>query len=411
MRPGLLFPMILLAASSQAQIPDVRQLARDIAAQSSDSEQEVRVTAFMEQVRAIGTPLLENDTTAVFIYHGPGKRVRISGDMTHWASEVEFARIPNTDVHYYRGTYPAEARLEYALIVDDHPPIPDPLCPNKVLNGLGALSELVMPAYRYHPIFEAVRGGTFGNYDRVTQYQLPTGIMGYPTEIHVYAPPGYDTSEDSFPAVFLQDGPDYIEYAHTPAALDHLIESEAIAPILAVFISPPNRHQPATPNRATEYGLNPDYAHFMAEELVPFVQERYRTIAQPSARLVAGPSFGGLVSAYVPFRHPDIFGLSYSQSGYLSFRGDSLLDAYERSGRKSVRLFVDIGRYERSVGRGWLPDDEVDFLAANRRFQDLLAAKGYDFVYREYPEGHTWGNWRAHLMDALAHFFPAGITH
>ena len=405
----VLLPMILLAVPSQAQNPDIRQLALDTAALSSDSEREARVAAFMERAKAIGTPLLENDSTAVFIYHGPALRVRISGDMTHWAGEVEFTRIPDTDVHYYRGIYPAAARLEYALIVDDHPPIPDPLCPNKVLNGLGALSEVVMPAYRYHPIFESVRGGTFGNYDRVEQHQLPAGIMDYPAEIHVYTPPGYDVSDQSLPTLYLQDGRDYIEYAHTPAVLDHLIESEAIAPLLAVFISPPNRHQPEMPNRATEYGLNPDYARFMAEELVPFVQQRYRTVEQPAARLVAGPSFGGLVSAYVPFQHPDVFGLSYSQSGYMSFQDDALIEAYRQAERKPIRLYVDIGLYEQSVGRGWLPDAEVDFLAANRRFQDLLAAKGYDFVYREYPEGHTWGNWRSHLMDALAHFFPPNL--
>jgi enterochelin esterase-like enzyme len=37
--------------------------------------------------------------------------------------------------------------------------------------------------------------------------------------------------------------------------------------------------------------------------------------------------------------------------------------------------------------------------------KDALAEKGYDFVYKEYPEGHTWGNWRRHLIDALIHFY------
>ena len=44
--------------------------------------------------------------------------------------------------------------------------------------------------------------------------------------------------------------------------------------------------------------------------------------------------------------------------------------------------------------------------AVGGRLRDALAAKGYDFVYAEYPQGHTWGNWRAHLLDALPHFFP-----
>jgi enterochelin esterase family protein len=34
-----------------------------------------------------------------------------------------------------------------------------------------------------------------------------------------------------------------------------------------------------------------------------------------------------------------------------------------------------------------------------------LDSAGYDLIYREYPEGHTWGNWRTHLIEALKHFF------
>jgi enterochelin esterase-like enzyme len=35
----------------------------------------------------------------------------------------------------------------------------------------------------------------------------------------------------------------------------------------------------------------------------------------------------------------------------------------------------------------------------------VLDKKGYDVVQREYHEGHTWGNWRRHLIDALEDYF------
>ena len=398
--------MILLTASSSGQVASVQQLEQDLASLSSVSERAALIDTFMQQVSSAGTPLIENDSTAVFIYHGPAKNVRLSGDMTHWGDAIELSNIPGTDVHYYRGVYPADARLEYVLILDDGPPIPDPLCPNKVLSGLGALSELAMPRYQYDPVFQPIRDGTVGNDDRLEQHLMPAGHMGYQTEIHVYTPPGYEMYDNNLPTIYLQDGRDYIEYAYTPTVLDQLITAGAIEPVIAVFISPPNRHQPDMPNRMTEYGLNPDYARFMAEELVPYVEQRYNSRSHPSARLVAGPSFGGLVSVYVPFQHPDVFGLGYSQSGYLSFQSDALIEAYKIADRKPLRLYVDIGVYERSVGRGWLPDEEIDFLMANRRFNEVLTTKNYDLEYREYPEGHTWGNWRAHLIDALTHFFP-----
>jgi hypothetical protein len=76
-----------------------------------------------------------------------------------------------------------------------------------------------------------------------------------------------------------------------------------------------------------------------------------------------------------------------------------------QSEHKPIRLYVDVGIYERAVGASFLPSKENDFLMANRRFKTVLEQKNYNFVYHEYFEGHTWGNWRRHLIDGLIHFF------
>ena len=49
---------------------------------------------------------------------------------------------------------------------------------------------------------------------------------------------------------------------------------------------------------------------------------------------------------------------------------------------------------------------EFDDIGQNRRVRDLLLEKGYDLVYAEYPEGHSWGNWKAHIDDILLTFWP-----
>jgi len=156
----------------------------------------------------------------------------------------------------------------------------------------------------------------------------------------------------------------------------------------------------------TEYGLNDKYVNFFADELVPFIHENYSTINDPKARLVAGDSFGGLISAYIPFARPDVFANGYSQSGYQSFNNDKLINLYKSERKKEIELYVDIGIYEEVVGGSFLPKEELNFLEANKRFKKVLEEKGYDFIYKEYPEGHTWGNWKRHLIDALIYFFP-----
>lgn len=401
---------ILAAACTADQMAIIEQLKVDVATAETATDRNQYVEAFMERVKSAGTPLIENDTTAVYIYQGPETRVQILGDLTQWSSNIEMEHIPGTDIHYYRGIHPAKARLEYLLVLDDKPPIPDPLCPYRILNGLGAHSELGMPGYTYHPALQETRTGEPGDYKRVTQHLLNAGIMGYPSKIYVYTPPEYHAGNKNYPTVYILDGQDYIEYGHMPHVLDWLIKSRQLAPVIAVFLAPPNRHLPNEPNRVTEYGMNPDYARFVSEEVAPFIQEHYRSLDYPSARLIAGPSFAGLASAYISFQHPDIFGLGYSQSGYLSFNGNALIEAYQKARSQPIRLYVDIGLYEQKVGQGWLPENEIDFLKANREFRKVLIEKGYDFIYREYPEGHTWGNWRAHLIEALIHYFPSSKT-
>ena len=100
-----------------------------------------------------------------------------------------------------------------------------------------------------------------------------------------------------------------------------------------------------------------------------------------------------------------MFKYAYSQSGYQSCFKDQLINAFKDSPKKDIKLYVDSGTYERNVGASFLPADETDFLEANRRLKKVLEEKGYEFVYHEYPQGHTWGNWRRHLIDGLQYFF------
>jgi hypothetical protein len=39
-------------------------------------------------------------------------------------------------------------------------------------------------------------------------------------------------------------------------------------------------------------------------------------------------------------------------------------------------------------------------------FRQILETKGYNYLFYEWHEGHSWGNWRAHIDNALQFFFP-----
>ena len=360
-----------------------------------------------EFVKNTAYPMFENDTTAVLLFRGDVASVHLLGDMTDWFGKQPFTRVAGTDLWYHRGTYEADARLEYLLQVGDDAPAVDPLNLDAV-HGFVLNSELAMPQYPRRPVFDEYRNGKTGGFERLSTHLLPPGILPWAHDVHVYLPPEYATSERTFPAVYFQDGRAYIEYGVAAEVVHRQILEKHIEPVIAVFVTPPNLHLPAEPNRTTEYGMNDAYVHFFCNELVSWVDRHYRTLNRPEGRLVVGDSYGGLISLYIALQRPEMFGLAYSQSGYLSFQNDRLLREVGNAKGITARLFVDIGTYERRVGRGIVPDPEGDFLEANRRFRDVVRLYGADLEYREYHEGHTWGNWRAHLHDALTYFFGRG---
>ncbi len=368
-----------------------------------ENEREVLYKNILSAIAEQNYPLYESEYKVTLVYRGIANTVCLNSDITGWTETIPFIKLDGTDLFYLNLELEPEARIEYHLIVDGNT-ICDPLNKFKSLNGLGELSELVMPGYERHPYFQEYLNGTIGSYDGLTKHILPAGAMPYTHDVYVYLPPDFEKNK-KYPTVYFQDGPDYIRFALVPYSINRLILENKIEPCIAVFVTPPNLHKPKVPNRSTEYGLNDDYVNFFCDELMTFIDENYPTVQSADKRLVVGDSYAGLISTYISFVRNDLFGNAYSQSGYYSFNDDRLIRLIKDSERKAVNLYFDIGTYERKVGAGFLPATELDFTSGNRRMQNVLSDKGYQFVYREYFEGHTWGNWRRHLIDALIYFF------
>ena len=368
-------------------------------------DKQIAANELIRDCRIGNYPIFENDSTVVLLYQGNDQGIVLNGDMTCWADFIAMENIPATDLYYKRLVLEPDARLEYGIsITKDGFPFPDPLNPYKVLNGFGPFSELAMPKYERHPLFKPFIYGKKSDLKQVIKHVHESEILGYSHDVFVYLPPEYSTDQ-AYPALYLQDGQDYIEFAHIPTVLDGLINAGKIKPMIAVFVQPPNRFKPEMPNRTTEYGLNDDYVRFFCDELVPFIDKSYATIQLPDQRLVAGDSYGGLISVAIGFKRSDVFGNAYGQSGYYSCFNDQLIREINASEKRNVRFWVDVGTYERVVGGNFLPKEETDFLEAARRLKKVLEGKNYNLVYKEYHEGHTWGSWRRHLIDALEYYF------
>ena len=370
----------------------------------SDEAKDNYVKNFVEMHKG-NFPLLENDSTVVFFYYGKQDSAGVIGDMTSWAEPKLMTRVGKTDLYYLKDSYEKNARIEYWLTYGKNSfPSIDSLNQYLVLNGFGPISELAMPEYERHEYFNEYIHGEKGDGKDLKHHNIPSKFLNYDHDVHVYLPPGC-TEDIKYPVIYLNDGYDYVEFAATPYVLDRMIKENKIDPVIAVFVTPPNRFEPKFPNRMTEYGMNDDYVKFLADELVPFIDNNYSTKRDAQDRIIAGSSYGGLISFYVSFSRPEVFGKAYSQSGYHSFRKNEMIKLVRENDVKDIKAYVDVGTYETIVGANLLPADELNFTRGNRDLKAALTDKGYDFIYKEYPEGHTWGNWRRHLIDALIYFY------
>lgn len=347
-------------------------------------------------------PLFESDSKVVLVYKGKAETVSLLSDITGWTDPIPFVKLNGIFLFYLNLQLEPDARIQYLLMIDGNP-ICDPSNKFKCLHGLGDMSELAMPKYKMHPYLEEFLYGEEGNFEGLKRHILPAGSLPYEHEVFVYLPPKYDYKL-KYPAIYFNDGPDYIRFGLATYSLNRLINDGLIKPCIAVFVTPPNLHQPAEPNRSTEYGMKDAYVSFFCDELVEFIDSEYPTIKMPEKRLVVGASYGGLMSFYISFSRTEIFVNSYSQSGYFSFSSDKMIKFFETSQKKPLKLYFDIGTYEQKVGTDFLPSSELDFTSANRRMRNMLNEKNYDFIYKEYHDGHTWGNWRSGLIDALQYF-------
>ena len=91
--------------------------------------------------------------------------------------------------------------------------------------------------------------------------------------------------------------------------VENLIAASKIPPTVAVFVNTSGER------RLNDLIPNPQFADFMAKELVPWVRSRYHVTSDPAKIVVGGFSAGGLAAAYMGLRHPQVFGKVLSQSG------------------------------------------------------------------------------------------------
>ncbi len=343
------------------------------------------VDSFMTYARTVGIPFLE-DSTANFLYQGNESTVTVAGDFNEWDMAAwPMIKLFQTDLWYRSEIFELDARLDYKFVLNGSAWILDPENPDVCQGGYGPNSELSMPLYVQPWEIQYNAGIQHGTLVTKSIYSVNVGTN---YQLYIYLPPGYDTlSSESYPAVYFQDGMEYITLGRAVNVLDNLLDSAKIRPVIGIFVTPNNRNEEYAGSLRNQYTL------FFVDELVPYIDANYKTKVGAKNRLVIGDSFGGNISALISYNHPEVFGLCGLHSA-----------AFWPNNYEAYNLIINGPVEDIEWSSIW---GTYESLYPNMRsFRDYLISAGYELDWLERPEGHSWGLWRASTDRILKYFYP-----
>ncbi len=226
--------------------------------------------------------------------------------------------------------------------------------------------------------FYALKNVPHGNVQQVLFHSPSTGTE---RRAFVYTPAGYGKTDKRYPVLYLQHGWGEDETAwsnqgHANLIMDNLIAEGKIDPFIIVMT----------------YGMTNDikfggikkfdakeFETVLVDELVPFIDANFNTIADRDHRAMAGLSMGGMETKLITLRRPEVFGYYGLMSG-----GTYSPDELKGSGVKKV--FVSCGAKENPDG-------------VNASVKALKEA-GYDATSYVSPgTAHEFLTWRRSLKE------------
>lgn len=234
------------------------------------------------------------------------------------------------------------------------------------------------PSEKTEKQIQGIENHVFGQ-----RIQFESKILNEVKNVFVYLPESYNDSSERCPVMYVLDGSSYFE----PFAgmVKYLGLYEMIPETIVVGIESGDRLKESTYTKANEAtgdwptsGGADSFCHFLAGELIPFIEASYRT---HPFRILMGHSLAGLFAVETLSRYPDLFQATIALSPSLYWNQFEWLKKAERflEGHDSLQHFLFISGEEKE-------EDETGYLD---KFKAAVATKGpQDFVYeyRSFPE-------------------------
>jgi len=194
--------------------------------------------------------------------------------------------------------------------------------------------------------------------------RLHSTIVNDEYELSIWLPPGYSSSEQTYPTLYVLDAP----FLFGPTVWSAFIQS-LDADIPEMIVVGIGKRMTSLDEwwsiRWRDYSLismpgesgsghGDAFLRFIGEELIPFIDANYRT--QPEDRILWGESMSGSYTVSVMFSQTNLFNRYIASAPSFFDRGQTLFDFEHALAAVSlaseVCLFVCVGELDKTYGPG-----------------------------------------------------------
>jgi len=244
---------------------------------------------------------------------------------------------------------------------------------------------------------------------------MKSKILGMDRKYAVYLPPDYETSQRSYPVLYLlhgagDDQTGWVQFGEVLHIADEAIKSGKATPMVIIMPDANTGRRGYVNDIKNEWR----YEDFFFEEFMPYVEKTYRIKGEKRYRAIAGLSMGGEGTFIYALHRPELFSSACPLSAatgplnmeamknyrlwgagtdaspqqledyFKKYSVLSLIENMPDNQKRAVRWYIDCG------------DD--DFLyEGNSLVHIAMRKKEIPHEYRVRDGGHTWTYWRASL--------------
>jgi enterochelin esterase-like enzyme len=248
---------------------------------------------------------------------------------------------------------------------------------------------------------------------------MQSTILKMDRKYAIYLPPDYETSQRSYPVLYLlhgsgDDQTGWVQFGEVLTIADAAIKSGKATTMIIVMPDANTGRRGYVNDIKGEWR----YEDFFFQEFMPFIEKTYRIKPDKHYRAVAGLSMGGEGTFIYALHHPELFSSACPLSAATGpkdiedmknnkrWQGpEGVSDADKEAYIKRYNVLSLIGNMpddQKNAVRWYIDCGDDDFLfEGNSLVHIAMRKKEIPHEFRIRDGAHSWVYWRASLPDVL----------